>query len=148
MCRRAKQKARKENYETNSSWLDFQILFSGLNGSLTNLREFEGLYWRPYRVTGNLDDAASWTYFEKQLLHFKENWPRSQVKGLADALSIDAASKSNVKLATRQFLSQAKLRENQLYNLPTVLLSDGWSNQATPLFDPIEAADFYLEVKG
>jgi len=143
LCRRAKMQARDD--QNKSSWLDFQILFSGLTDRLSELRTGSraGLFWRPYRVTGESEVATrqDWEYFERQVRNLQTNWPRSQVKDLRDALTAGPS-------ATRRFLAQARLRQRSLSEVPGAgsANKDGWHNDQTPFFDPVEALDFYLTV--
>lgn len=142
LCRNAKIKAREEaEHQIETSWLDFQVLFSGLTGvNLASLRQPAGVFWRPYRVAGATVDDYSWSIFEEQLYHLKNNWSRSQVKGLQEAL-LSGESR------TATWLNQAKLRGRELLPLADRSLVSGWFNKKTPYFDPIECLDFYLEVK-
>lgn len=135
LCQDAKRKARKE---ANSSWLNFEILLSGLANISSQLHYNGNLLWRPYRVAGDSSDIYDWQYFEQHLKYFAK-WPRSVVKGLRDAL-IEGES------TTEQFLQQAKLRGQYLYIIPGISLDNGWFAGHTPYFDPIEAFDFFLEV--
>jgi hypothetical protein len=152
LCNRAKKETRKESgKDPASSWLDFHIIFSGLTGRLAQMRPYEKkdaipakhpqiLLWRPWCIIGTRHDNHPWEYLRQQLLNFQRNWSRSQVKDLREALA-------GGKTATGQFLAQAARRGYTLYQLPELLLLDGWDGRFTPLYDPIEALDFYLDLK-
>ena len=148
LCGLAKSHRRKENNETGS-WLDFQIIQEGVTRSLSELRaaqyrSFEGqtLHQRPYKVPGKWDD------FVAILKEFQSlQWPRSRAKGLLQALTQGPT-------ATQGFVEGAQWRNR---NLPDVVGLDanekqtGWKDggtaSTTSYFDPLEALDFYLEVK-
>lgn len=154
LCANAKRKTREPD-EGDSSWLDFHIIFSGLTGRLEQIRPFnreiptghpQALYWRPWRIaasgTTSKNDRYSWEEgFCKLQGNFANAWPRSQVKSLGDALVAGSG-------ASNEFMAQARLRGRELLDLPGLKLGEnGWDGERTPLYDPIEALDFFLEVK-
>ena len=148
LCGLTKSYLRQENL--TGSWLDFQIIQEGSTRSVSALRavqyrSFEGqtLHQRPYQVPEKWDDFVSiLKKFQSQ------QWPRSRAKGLLQALT-------QGPVATQRFIEGTQWRD---INLPYIEGLDanaqkmGWtggdsSNSSTPYFDPLEALDFYLEVK-
>ena len=149
LCGLAKSHRRQQDSPTGS-WLDFQIIQEGSTRSVSALRavqyrSFEGqtLHQRPYQVPEKWDDFVSiLKKFQSQ------QWPRSRAKGLLQALT-------QGPVATQRFIEGTQWRD---INLPYIEGLDanaqkmGWtggdsSNSSTPYFDPLEALDFYLEVK-
>ncbi len=137
LCQQAKHSAGNPR---ESSWLDFHVIFGGLTDDLTALRDaYPGLYWRPWQVDG-VHDAQGWPYF-RDLLHRFQHWPRTQVKGLRDAIEQGPER-------TREILEQARLRDLSYPDAPKLVLHGGWAGgKRTPLYDPIEALDFFLDVE-
>ena len=127
------------------SWLDFQIIQEGATRSISALRaaqyrSFEGqtLHQRPYQVPEKWDDfVAILKEFQSQ------QWPRSRAKGLLQILT-------RGPVETQHFIEDAQRRD---LKLPSSEVSEtGWTggdppDRTTPYFDPLEALDFYLEVK-
>lgn len=131
------------------SWLDFQIIQEGVTRSISALRavqyqslERQSLHQRPYKV------SEQWDVFVSILKEFKsQKWPRSRAKGLLQALTQGPT-------VTQHFVKGAQWRD---INLPDVAGLDanekqiGWKGgspeSTTSYFDPLEALDFYLEVK-
>ena len=148
LCGLTKSHLRQENL--TGSWLDFQIIQEGSTRSVSALRavqyrslEGQTLHQRPYQVPEKWDDFVSiLKKFQSQ------QWPRSRAKGLLQALT-------QGPVATQRFIEGTQWRD---INLPYIEGLDanaqkmGWtggdsSNSSTPYFDPLEALDFYLEVK-
>lgn len=152
LCGNAKSKIKKKadtGEKEGTSWLDFQIIYSGITGQLDQIRdETPELYWRPWRVVETRkSDRHSWQHFKANLTHFRDKWARSQVKALREALAEGEGT-------TKQFLTQARIRNYTLHSSVKEYLSQsetGWENfeeiNKTILNDPIEALDFYLEVE-
>ena len=144
LCGEAKSHRRKASDPTGS-WLDFQIIQEGITRSISALRaaqyqslEGQSLHQRPYQVPGK------WGVFVAILKEFQsQKWPRSRAKGLLQALTQGPT-------ATQHFVKGAQWRD---LKLPSSSVSDtGWTggdapDRTTPYFDPLEALDFYLEVK-
>ena len=148
LCGLTKSHLRQENL--TGSRLDFQIIQEGSTRSVSALRatqyrslEGQTLHQRPYQVPEKWDDFVSiLNKFQSQ------QWPRSRAKGLLQALT-------QGPVATQRFIEGTQWRD---INLPYIEGLDanaqkmGWtggdsSNSSTPYFDPLEALDFYLEVK-
>ena len=142
LCGLAKSYRREKNL--TGSWLDFQIIQEGVTRSISALRaaqyrslKRQKLYQRPYQVSEKWDD------FVAILQEFKSKWPRSRAKGLLQALTQGPT-------ATEHFVKGTQWRD---LKLPSSSVSDtGWTggdapDRTTPYFDPLEALDFYLEVK-
>ena len=149
LCGLAKSHRRQQDSPTGS-WLDFQIIPEGATRSISVLRaaqyrslEGQTLHQRPYKV------PKQWDVFVSILKEFRpQKWPRSRAKGLLQALT-------QGPVATQRFIEGTQWRD---INLPYIEGLDanaqkmGWtggdsSNSSTPYFDPLEALDFYLEVK-
>ena len=89
-----------------------------------------------------------WDDFVAILQEFQSKWPRSRAKGLLQALTQGPA-------ATQRFIGGAQWRDVKLPDIKGMdenAKKTGWiggdsSNSTTPYFDPLEALDFYLEVK-
>ena len=135
----------REKKETGS-WLDFQIIQEGVTRSISALRaaqyrslEGQTLHQRPYQMPKEWDDfVAILQKFQSQ------QWPRSRAKGLLQALTHGPAE-------TQRFIEGAKWRNVKLPS-SSVSGDTGWTGgdapkRTTPYFDPLEALDFYLEVK-
>ena len=148
LCGLTKAYLRQEGL-TDSSWLDFQIIQEGATRSVSALRaaqyqslEGQSLHQRPYKV------PEQWDVFVSILKEFQsQKWPRSRAKGLLQVLTQGPK-------ATQHFVEGAQWRD---INLPDVAGLDsnekqiGWKGEGTEsttsYFDPLEALDFYLEVK-
>lgn len=148
LCGEAKSHRRNEKDGTGS-WLDFQIIQEGATRSISALRaaqyrsfEDQTLHQRPYQV------PEKWDVFVSILKEFKsQKWPRSRAKDLLQALTKGPT-------ATQRFIKGTQWRD---INLPDVAGLDanekqiGWkgggTSSTTSYFDPLEALDFYLEVK-
>lgn len=148
LCNLAKSYRRKKGHD--GCWLDFQIVSEGATGSITDLRrmqyqslEGQTLHQRPYQVPG------SWDIFIHILRAFRTSeWPRNRAKALLRALVQGPA-------VTQQLVESVQWRGAKL---PCVSEMDanerriGWTGgdateRNTHFFDPLEALDFYLEVK-
>ena len=129
------------------SWLDFQIIQEGVTRSISALRavqyrSFEGqkLHQRPYQV------SEKWDAFVTILKEFQsQKWPRSRAKGLLQILT-------RGPVETQHFIKGAQWRDLKLPSSPVSDSDTGWTGgdapkRTTPYFDPLEALDFYLEVK-
>ena len=86
-----------------------------------------------------------WDDFVAILKEFKARWPRSRAKGFLQTLTRGPT-------ATQRFIEGAQWRGVPLPSVKGVDASTGWtggdsSERTTPFFDPLEALDFYLEVK-
>ena len=144
---------RRQHYDPTGSWLDFQIIQEGATRSITALRDaqyrsLEGqtLHQRPYQVLG------TWDTFIAILQKFQSpKWPRSRAKGLLQALT-------QGPVATERFVKGAQWRDVKLPDVEGLDQIDqnakttGWTGgnspgRTTPYFDPLEALDFYIEVK-
>lgn len=144
LCGLTKSYLRQENL--TGSWLDFQIIQEGATRSISALRttqyrslEGQKLHQRPYQVPKKWDD------FVAILKEFKARWPRSRAKGFLQTLTRGPT-------ATQRFIEGAQWRGVPLPSVKGVDASTGWtggdsSDRTTPFFDPLEALDFYLEVK-
>ncbi len=144
LCGEAKSHRRKA-IDPTGSWLDFQIIPEGATRSISALRAAQYrslggqmLHQRPYQVPERWDD------FVAILKEFQSpRWPRSRAKGLLQAITQGPAS-------TQRFIEGAQWRD---VKLPSSSVSNtGWTggdspDRTTPYFDPLEALDFYLEVK-
>ena len=138
-------KSYRREKQLAGSWLDFQIIPEGVTRSISVLRatqyqslKGQRLHQRPYQVPGE------WYNFVAILKEFQSpQWPRSRAKGLLQALTQGPA-------ATQRFVEGAQWRD---LKLPSSSVNDtGWTggdapDRTTPYFDPLEALDFYLEVK-
>lgn len=149
LCGLAKSHRRKENNETGS-WLDFQIIPEGATRSISALRaaqyqslEGQSLHQRPYQV------PEKWKIFVAILKGFQsQQWPRNRAKGLLQAIT-------QGPVATKRIIDGAKWREVPLpyvKGMDQSVKETGWTggdppDRTTPYFDPLEALDFYLEVK-
>jgi len=149
LCGLAKSHRRKENNETGS-WLDFQIIPEGATRSISALRaaqyqslEGQSLHQRPYQV------PEKWKIFVAILKGFQsQKWPRNRAKGLLQAIT-------QGPVATKRIIDGAKWREVPLpyvKGMDQSVKETGWTggdfpDRTTPYFDPLEALDFYLEVK-
>lgn len=145
---------RRDNNNSESNWLDFQIIQAGVTSSIRSLREtqcrsLEGghtLYDRPYEVAKtDTDPPKGWDAFEKLLRGFKsDEWPRSRAKGLMHALTQGPE-------VTKQFVEAAKWRKIELPRykdmLPTIYETGWTTTDTTPYFDPLEALDFYIQIQ-
>ena len=148
LCGLTKSYLREKNL--TGSWLDFQIIQEGATRPIpalraTQYRSLEGqkLHQRPYQVPEKWDD------FVTILKEFQsQKWPRSRAKGLLQVLTQGPT-------ATERFIEGAKWRG---VTLPYVSGMDanekdtGWTggnspDRTTRYFDPLEALDFYLEMK-
>ena len=148
LCGLTKSYLRQE--KVPGSWLDFQIIQEGATRSISAVRSaqyrsFEGqkLHQRPYKV------PEEWNQFVAILKEFQsQKWPRSRAKGLLQALTQGPT-------ATKRFVVGAKWRGVTLpyvNGMDANVKKTGWTggdspDRATPYFDPLEALDFYLELK-
>ena len=153
LCGLTKSYLRQENL--TGSWLDFQIIQEGITRSISALRaaqyrSFEGqtLHQRPYQVSEN-QVSEQWDVFVSILKEFQpQKWPRSRAKGLLQALT-------QGPVATQRFIEGAKwrgLKPPSVKGIDESVKETGWTggdppDRTTPYFDPLEALDFYLEVK-
>ena len=149
LCGLAKSHRRQQDSPTGS-WLDFQIIPEGATRSISALRaaqyrslEGQTLHQRPYKV------PEQWDVFVSILKEFRpQKWPRSRVKGLLQALT-------QGPVATQRFIEGAKwrgLKPPSVKGIDESVKETGWTggdppDRTTPYFDPLEALDFYLEVK-
>ena len=152
LCARAKQTRKKESFPSGS-WLDFQIIPTGITSSIKDLRargyrtvEGARLDLRPYRVTGAGERSdPRWEEFT-EILHGLKGWPRNRTKGLLQALAQD-------RTTSQRYISQACFRGYALpKNTSGASTATGWSGGKiepcfTPYFDPLEALDYYLDMK-
>ena len=152
LCRLAKVHRRYEN-NLKGSWLDFQIFQEGATKSIKALREAQyhslergrqRLDQRPYEVSiKSTDKPQGWDRFVKIIREFQsKQWPRSRAKGLLQALVQGPAT-------TKTFIVYTQWGGQQL---PPPENETGWTSvedekKTTPYFDPLEALDFYIEVK-
>ena len=152
LCRLAKGHRRYEN-NLKGSWLDFQIFQEGATKSIKALRETQyhsletgrqRLDQRPYEVSiESTDKPQGWDRFVKIIREFQsKQWPRSRAKGLLQALVQGPAT-------TKTFIAYTQWGGQQL---PPPENETGWTSgeeekKTTPYFDPLEALDFYIEVK-
>ena len=147
LCGLTKSYRRERNL--TGSWLDFQIIPEGITRSFSALRaaqyrslEGQTLHQRPYQV------PEKWDAFVAILQELQSKWPRSRAKGLLQAITQGTA-------ATQRFIEGAQWRDMKLPDIQGMdenAKKTGWtggdsSNSTTPYFDPLEALDFYLEVK-
>jgi hypothetical protein len=145
LCSSAKKAAKAKKENSVKSWLDYQIIYSGMTGELDQMREDRGLFWRPWRVDKNVIDNHSWLKFKHSYEQFA-NWnARNQVKALREALAKDALTNNTNASAT--FISQAALRGKHLYEFDGLRGKIWDENKKTPYYDQIDAFDFYLEVQ-
>jgi len=146
LCRLAKR-YRREEANSNGSWLDFQIIQEGATRSITSLREIEyrslegqKLHQRPYQV------PEMWNNFVSILNGFRSSgWPRSRSKNLLYALTQGPT-------ATKRFVEGAQWRNMELPSsgVGGDVRRTGWTGgdpATTPYFDPLEILDFWIEVK-
>ena len=136
--------------DSTGSWLDFQIIQEGATQSISALRDtqyrsLEGqtLHQRPYQV------PKEWDGFVEILQKFQSpRWPRSRAKGLLRALT-------QGPVATKRFVEGAQWRDVPLprvNGMDANEFGEGWKgggekDRTTPYFDPLEALDFYINIK-
>lgn len=131
----AKEKRKEVN--DNWSWIDFNISFGNISGSLEEIREkhytaVEGnLLLRPYKV----EDLQSLLKATKEL---KNSLPRSKIMELREALyhSRDLGLK---------FIEDITQRGKKLPKFKHFDNSSLFTNKETPYFDMIELMEFYPE---
>ena len=144
---------RRYNNKSKGSWLDFQIIQEGATRSIMALREAQyrslekgrqRLDQRPYEVSiKSTEKPQGWDLFVQILKEFQsKRWPRSRAKGLLQALVQGPAS-------TKTFIEYTRWSGLQL---PPPESETGWTSvededKTTPYFDPLEALDFYMEIK-
>lgn len=152
LCGLAKKHRRDEN-NSNGSWLDFQIIQTGVTSSITKLRDtqyrsLEGghrLDDRPYEIWKEAtEEPKGWDVFLQILRKFQsQQWPRSRAKDLMQALT-------QGPIATKHFIEGAKWRKIKLPHLSGMLSTTydtGWTTtDTTPYFDPLEVLDFYIAI--
>lgn len=170
LCASAKAKARVNAAATGAnemgSWLDFQIIQSGVTDSLSQLRSRHynvagrnppsdltaanhqpyaryNLCWRPWRVDGSGSDD-DWSKLKATINDFKKNWPRSWAKELRSTLIKD-------KTAVELLLQEAASRGPRLpsFSGPASDVNPGTgfsADEITPYLDAIELFDFYIEI--
>ena len=150
LCGLAKSHRHTKGDSTGSSWLDFQIIQEGATQSISALRDtqyrsLEGqtLHQRPYQV------PKEWDGFVEILQKFQSpRWPRSRAKGLLRALT-------QGPVATKRFVAGAQWRDVPLPRVNGMdenEFGEGWKggtekDRTTPYFDPLEALDFYINIK-
>ncbi|SHF44976.1 hypothetical protein SAMN02746089_01939 [Caldanaerobius fijiensis DSM 17918] len=145
LCKNAKKKAREYG---GTSWLDFFIAYSGISGSLSDIRErqYKRKDWKlnfgPYLVAYNGRVPSSIREKEiKHLIngvkHFKK-WPRSIVKEFQTKLATD-------KEAVEKFVKRdMKIKGYKLFEVPgNSYDTSGIANDVTPYFDMIELMEYY-----
>ena len=150
LCGLTKAHRRSEG-NSSGSWLDFQIIQEGATRSINALRDAQyrsitgqTLHQRPYQIPEKWNAPKERDAFVKILQVFKSKWPRTRAKGLLDAL-VQGPD------VTERFIAGARWRDVELP--PSEAASyTGWTDeepqdQTTPYFDPLEALDFYIEVK-
>lgn len=159
LCANAKRKAKANAPDHAGSWLDFEIVYSGLPldldayrtrkysipgiGPLTDLgggREYH-LLWRPYAVAGSSkNDPHAWSEAMRRLRRITgadgagNAWPRSKLKGLREAFTMskeDAVS----------FYAECESRGNLLDERAELFKGD-----RTEWFDVIDMLDVHIEV--
>ena len=161
LCREAKNRRREQQedqifHKDMGCWLDFQIIQEGATKSIDELRiaqyqSLEGatLHRRPYQVTPAgehsfaIIEKFQWKDFVEILNEFQSEWPRNRAKEFLRAL-IQGSE------ATHRFVNWTQSRKRELP--PSFAREKGWSggdrsDRETPYFDPLEALDFYVDVK-
>lgn len=160
LCASAKLKAKKNDSDQPGSWLDFEVVYSGLPVDLDAYRarkysipglpslpdsgEYH-LLWRPYTVAGSSRGDApahAWSEARRRLRRItgadgkEKEWPRSKLKGLREAftMSKDEAVSFNAECESRGDLLDEKT------NL--------FRGNRTEWFDIIDLLDVYIEVPG
>ncbi len=162
LCKSAKAKAKGNDSEQPGSWLDFEVVYSGLPLDLHTYRmkkysipgltplpdlnkgkEYH-LLWRPYFVAGSTKNnapACAWSKAMQRLRQINgtdgmgKEWPRSKLKGLEEAFTMskeDAAS----------FYAECKSRGNFLCENE----GDLFEGDRTKWFDPIDMLDIHIEI--
>ncbi len=161
LCESAKMRAKENAPEHAGSWLDYEIVYSGLpldlhayrtqKYSIPGLKPFKDkkispkyhLLWRPYFVAGSVKDDPSaaehaWSGAMQRLRQVKgadgkgREWPRSKLKGLREALTM---SKDDAK----DFCDECKSRGNCLED-------DLFTGDRTKWFDVIDMLDVHIDV--
>ena len=144
LCSSAKQQARLHG---DSSWLDFQLIYGGISGSLDSIRKQQvhlagiELFWGPYLVIGNHShNDRSFQKFKSALvrLHNEEAWPPSKIKELRTAFY-------EGQEMLEQKVGELRARGITLPNFGTTmgLAERGSADSATPYHDLIEALEYY-----
>mgnify|MGYP007049771189 CR=1 FL=1 len=139
LCSLAKVESR-ENPDT--SWLDFHVAYSGISGSIIEIREnnystpWGNLHYGPYQIEDGLKNSLA--PFKRGLVELNK-WSKNKIKEFRTVLS-------RGDVACQQFLQAMEARG---LVLPETLPSDtnyalkGWENKRTPYYDLIEMLDFY-----
>lgn len=153
LCSSAKKMAKKSENLPVGSWIDFQIVYSGLPTDLDgyrtskysvpgqNPKEGFPLLWRPYCVdAAKPDKSRLWSdvvAYLNSLTGSDENqrgWPRSKLKGLREAFCVSMEEAQNYYVEC----------QSRGYMLP----GNGnlFENDRTRWFDIIELMDAYVNI--
>lgn len=161
LCASAKLKAKANDPDQPGSWLDFEIVYSGLPVDLEEYRtrkysipglplfsvsdkgrEYH-LLWRPYAVTGSSRGDApahGWSEARRRLRRIigadgaGKEWPRSKLKGLREAFTMS-------KDEAVTYYAECESRGNLLDERSNLFIGD-----RTEWFDIIDLLDVYIEV--
>ncbi len=143
LCQTAKMKRKVKN--DNGSWIDFNIAYGGITGSVEEIRDkhFKStdnsiLTLRPYRIEDTklgIEDIIN----ASKVFSDKKNWPNSKIKLLRDVLFGSKLDRSN-------FIQELKFRGRKLPVFPKAQskFEDAIVvDQVTPYLDVIELMEFY-----
>lgn len=161
LCESAKMRAKENAPEQAGSWLDYEVVYSGLpldlhayrtqKYSIPGLKPFSDaekskeyyLLWRPYFVAGSIENDPSaaehaWSGAMQRLRQVKggdgkeREWPRSKLKGLREALTL---SKDDAKYFYEECESRGNCLEDDLF-----------TGDRTKWFDIIDMLDVHIDV--
>lgn len=144
LCKNAKK--HKKNHSCNKSWIDFNIAYGSINGSLDEIRnkhfvniENNSLTLRPYKISGDSDSMQNLIKCISKL----KKWPNSKIKELREVIFSNSSDRE-------MFVNEMRYRKRSLpkFDEDNNRYDDEIiSNNKTPYLDLIEIMDFYPLLK-
>lgn len=150
LCSEAKKASRlmaDSSRRRMASWLDCQIFYGGISGTLGKIRKdhYEikagKLNFSPYLLSGDQqlkEDEKHIENLKNGIRYLRNEWPRSKWKELRQAITQGESAQSFYLDMEARGLQLPRI-EGQTYHLR------GWENSVTPYFDMVELLEFYPE---
>lgn len=140
LCKLAKERRRKEN--DTGSWLDWHLVYSGISGSLSEIRDSQykvldkNLLMRPYKLT----DLNELIFSAKSLVIKDEKgksiFPHSKLMKLRQILY-------STKIEQSLFIEELEIRGHKLPVYDSFKNNEIFVNNTTPYYDMIDLTELY-----